>query len=123
MSNILIKPKKDVRVHDKNLSTHQNRRESLETLVFQKLEQGEDPTQAIAFLTYLKNTELEKEQHKRLRQEAQEKSVFSSLQRVMITAFAILGMIAFFDRVFNAQELSKAGATPPVVNNQPRITN
>ncbi|MFN6496326.1 MAG: hypothetical protein RMX65_004700 [Nostoc sp. DedQUE01] len=123
MSNILIKPKKDVIVHDKNLSTHQNRRESLETLVFQKLEQGEDPTQAIAFLTYLKNTELEKEQHKRLRQEAQEKSVFSSLQRVMITAFAILGMIAFFDRVFNAQELSKAGATPPVVNNQPRITN
>ncbi|MBD6621248.1 hypothetical protein FNW02_37555 [Komarekiella sp. 'clone 1'] len=121
--NTLAKPKKDVADDNKDLSTHHNSREDLEALVFNKLYSGEDPTQAIAFLSYLKNTELEKEQHKQLRQEAQEKSIFSSLQRVMITAFAILGMIAFFDRVFNAQELSKAGATPPVVNNQPRVTH
>ncbi|MBD6620468.1 hypothetical protein FNW02_32985 [Komarekiella sp. 'clone 1'] len=118
MSKILVKPENDVAVDNRNLFTHQNSREDLEALVFQKLHSGEDTTQAIAFLSYLKSTALEKEQHKRLQQEVQEKSVFNSLQRVMITAFAILGMIAFFDRVFNAQELSKAGVTPPIVERQ-----
>ncbi|MBW4689937.1 MAG: hypothetical protein KME40_33855 [Komarekiella atlantica HA4396-MV6] len=116
--NTLAKPKEDTIGNNINLSSGIDNRESLEALVFQKLHSGEDTTQAIAFLSYLKSTALEKEQHKRLQQEVQEKSVFNSLQRVMITAFAILGMIAFLDRVFNAQELSKAGVTPPIVERQ-----
>ncbi|MBE9036598.1 hypothetical protein [aff. Roholtiella sp. LEGE 12411] len=119
MNKILVKPEDNVATDNKNLSIHQNRRENLEALVFEKLHSDEDPTQAIAFLTYLKNADLEKEQRRRLQQEVQEKSAFNSLQRVMITAFAILGMIAFFDRVFNAHELSKTGAIPSVVEKQP----
>ncbi|AUB44219.1 hypothetical protein COO91_10442 (plasmid) [Nostoc flagelliforme CCNUN1] len=118
MTNILSNPKKELTRKNVDESKSIGDRKQLEALVFQKLKANEDVTQALSFLSYLQSAALEPEQHKRLLQEAQEKSVFGSLQRVLITAFAILGMITFFDRVFNARELSQAGATPPATLKQ-----
>ncbi|AUB42353.1 hypothetical protein COO91_08476 [Nostoc flagelliforme CCNUN1] len=45
---------------------------------------------------------------------AKERSAFNSLQRVIITAFAILGMIAFFNGAFRSIKPS-AVVNPPAV--------
>ncbi|WP_180277677.1 hypothetical protein [Nostoc sp. 'Peltigera malacea cyanobiont' DB3992] len=44
-----------------------------------------------------------------------ERSAFNSLQRVIITAFAILGMIAFLNGAFRSVKPSAAVVNPPAV--------
>ncbi|MDB9370637.1 hypothetical protein PN456_17065 [Nodularia spumigena CS-586/05] len=87
-----------------DLSTPENRKELMEVLICQKAKRGEDITQCLKVLDYLKTQTEENKLYDILAQEVKERSVFNSLQRVCITSFAILGMIAFSHGVLSRSE-------------------
>jgi hypothetical protein len=93
-------------LNDTDLPTSELQKQRLEAFLYQKVEAGQDTTQCISALFYLQYTTLLQERHEVLTeqlkaahklsmQQANEKSAFNSLQRVCITAFAILGLTIF----------------------------
>lgn len=99
-----------------DLSTPDGRLEQLEILLCQKVQTGDDTSSCIQALQYLIWKERTSDQFQKVWTEAiKEKSVFNSFQRVIIIAFAILGMIAFFDGVFKARQPSQPVINPPAV--------
>ncbi|GAX38839.1 hypothetical protein [Nodularia sp. NIES-3585] len=95
-----------------DLSTPENRQELMEALICQKAKKGEDITQCLQVLDYLKRRTEENKLYDILAQEVRERSIFNSLQRVCITSFAILGMIAF-----SHGALSRSQSQNPTVSN------
>jgi hypothetical protein len=98
---------------DFSTSTSQERQEQLEILLCQKAQQGEDVsvcTEALYYFLY-KHTD-SSSQNKIWNEIAKERSVFNSLQRVAITAFAILGMIAVFNGAYQPKNPSQAVTAP-----------
>ncbi|MBE9053755.1 hypothetical protein IQ243_25815 [Nostocales cyanobacterium LEGE 11386] len=95
-----------------DLSTPESRKERMEVLICQKAQKGEDITQCLQVLDYLKRRTGENKLYDILAQQAKERSVFNSLQRVCITSFAILGMIAFCHGV-----LTRENQQQPSVSN------
>ncbi|MBG1262939.1 hypothetical protein [Nostoc commune] len=90
-------------------------KERLENLLYQKVQQGEDISPCIEALYYLASKQTTQDQLQVMWAEViKERSAFNSLQRVIITAFAILGMIAFFNGAFRSVKPSTA-ANPPAV--------
>jgi hypothetical protein len=87
-----------------DLSTPENRKELMEVLICQKAKRGEDITQCLKVLDYLKRRTEENKLYDILAQEVRERSIFNSLQRVCITSFAILGMIAFSHGVLSRSQ-------------------
>lgn len=97
-----------------DFSTPERRQEQLEILLCQKLQKGEDASSCIEALHYFTWKERTSDQLQEVWTEAiKERSVFNAFQRVIITAFAILGMIAFFNGVFKSGEASQAVINPP----------
>ena len=91
----------------------EQRKQELEILLYQKVRNGEDVTPCLDALYYLNSTDTKLEQFQQMwTQVAQERSVFNSFQRVIITAFAILGMIAFLDQAFKSTR-PQAFTNPP----------
>ncbi|RCJ19085.1 hypothetical protein A6770_32410 [Nostoc minutum NIES-26] len=78
-----------------------NDQEKLEMLLYEKAQRGEDVSQILQALNYFRNTNNEEYWLKIFKRQTQEKLTFESLQRVIITAFAILGIIVFFAKVQN----------------------
>ncbi|WP_193200398.1 hypothetical protein [Nostoc sp. MG11] len=110
-----------------DLPTPELRKQRLEAFLCQKAEAGQDTTQCISALFYLQYTTILQERHKALieqskaahklsMQQANEQSAFSSLQRVCITAFAILGLTIFTGSTLK-WSLSSANL-PPVTEHQ-----
>ncbi|QFS51140.1 hypothetical protein [Nostoc sphaeroides] len=88
-------------------------KERLENLLYHKVQQGEDISPCIEALYYLASKQTTQDQLQVMWAEViKERSAFNSLQRVIITAFAILGMIAFFNGAF-ARVKPSAAANPP----------
>ncbi len=92
----------------------ERRQQYLEILMCQKVRKGEDITLCMTALNYLNSSTVEQKINQIVVQSAKEKSTFASLQRVCITSFAILGMIAFLSGVCNPVR-SPSRATPSVV--------
>ncbi|WGV29052.1 hypothetical protein [Halotia branconii] len=118
MEQLQIKPLNGIRPELQNidLSTPERRQEQLEILLCQKAQKGEDVSPLIEALYYLTSAQTKEDQFKKVWNEVvKEKSVFNSFQRVIITAFAVLGMIAFFNGVFKSNEPSQAVVNPPAV--------
>lgn len=92
-----------------DLSTPERRKEKLEILICQKAQRGEDITQCLQVLDYLKRRTGENKLYDILTQQAKERSIFHSLQRVCITSFALLGMIAFCHGVLARTETRQPG--------------
>ncbi|MDF5739721.1 hypothetical protein [Nostoc sp. S13] len=93
--------------------TISQQKEQLENLLYQKVQQGEDISPCIEALYYLASKQTTEDQLQVMWAEVvRERSAFNSLQRVIITAFAILGMIAFFNGAFRSVKPS-AAANPP----------
>ena len=91
-------------------------KERLENLLYQKVQQGEDISPCIEALYYLASKETTQDQLQVMWAEViKERSAFNSLQRVIITAFAILGMIAFLNGAFRSVKPSAAVVNPPAV--------
>ncbi|GEM_PF-3450636 len=100
---------------DVTLSTSQQRKEQLENLLYQKVQKGEDISPYIQALDYFSSKSTTQDQLQKMWTEvAKERSVFTALQRIIITAFAILGMIAFFNGAFKFAKPSKAVINPPI---------
>ncbi|MBD2450487.1 hypothetical protein H6G76_25710 [Nostoc sp. FACHB-152] len=94
-------------------STSQERQEQLEILLCQKAQQGEDVsgcTEALYYFLY-KHRDCDT-LTKVWNQTVKEKSVFNALQRVAITAFSILGMIALFHGAFKDAKPSSSFNAP-----------
>jgi hypothetical protein len=87
-----------------DLSTSERRKERMEILICQKAQRGEDITQCLQVLDYLKRRTGENKLYDILTQQAKERSIFHSLQRVCITSFALLGMIALCHGVLSRTE-------------------
>ncbi|MBW4558069.1 MAG: hypothetical protein KME59_19475 [Trichormus sp. ATA11-4-KO1] len=87
-----------------DLYNPEHRKEKLEILLCQKAQQGDDVSSLIEALGYFKNTQNEQQWQKIVRRQTQEQLTFDSLQRILITAFAVLGVICFFDKVLNPTE-------------------
>lgn len=99
-----------------DLSTSESRKNCLETLLCQKVQTNEDIVPTITALLFLRSQLIEHEQRKLKIQQEREKSVFDSLQRVIITTFATLGMIAFFAGAFKVpQSCSSVSNNPPSI--------
>lgn len=94
-----------------DLSTPENRKELMEILICQKAKKGEDITQCLKVLHYLKRRTEENKLYDILAQEVKERSVFNSVQRVCITSFAILGMIAFSHGVLSRSQTQTQNPT------------
>ncbi|MBD2565563.1 MULTISPECIES: hypothetical protein [Nostoc] len=91
-------------------------KERLENLLYQKVQQGEDISPCIEALYYLASKQTTQDQLQVMWAEVvRERSAFNSLQRVIITAFAILGMIAFLNGAFRSVKPSAAVVNPPAV--------
>ncbi|MBW4617200.1 MAG: hypothetical protein KME21_28995 [Desmonostoc vinosum HA7617-LM4] len=88
--------------------------QKLETIIYERIQQDKDISQQLQVLTYLTNKDIEQQRYKILKQETQEKLVFGSLQRVFITAFAILGMFAFFERIIKPSPASGINTLPGI---------
>lgn len=103
-----------------DLSTHQGRKEQLEILLFQRVQAGENIESCIQALHYLNWKDRTSDQLQKVWTEvAKEKSAFNSLQRVVITAFAILGMIAFFNGAFKpGTSQTEIAPSPSGIENQ-----
>lgn len=84
-----------------DLSKPEFRKDKLEILLCQKAQHGEDVSGVIQALDYFQAVDNERHWQKTYAKQAQERETFQSLQKVIIVAFAILGMICFFDRVLN----------------------
>ena len=73
--------------------TISQQKEQLENLLYQKVQQGEDISPCIEALYYLASKQTTEDQLQVMWAEViKECSAFNSLQRVIITAFAILGI-------------------------------
>lgn len=96
-----------------DLLTSQSRQEQLEILLFQKALIGEDVSFCIEALSYFnqKNKQIDT-LDKIWSDTVKERSVFNSLQRVAVTVFAILGMIAVFNGAFQSKNPSSAVIAP-----------
>lgn len=92
-----------------DLSTPELRKEQMEILICQKAQRGEDITQCLQVLDYLKRRTGENKLYDILAQQAKERTVFHSLQRVCITSFALLGMIALCHGVLARTETRQPG--------------
>lgn len=96
--------------------TLSQQKEQLENLLYQKVQKGEDISRILEALNYLTSRDIRENQLQKIWDEvAKERSAFNSLQRVAITAFAILGMIAFFNGAFGRAKPSPAVLNPPPV--------
>lgn len=98
-----------------DLSTPLSRQNCLETLLCQKVQTNEDIVPTITALVFLRSQFIDQEQRKLKIQQEREKSVFDSLQRVIITSFAILGMIAFFAGAFKAPRTCSSYEKPATI--------
>jgi hypothetical protein len=119
MEQLQFKPLNGIHPELQNidLSTPERRQEQLEILLYQKAQKGEDVSPLIEALYYLTSRQAKDDQLQKMWNEVlKERSVFNSFQRVIITAFAALGMIAFFNGVFlKSGEPSQAVTNPPTV--------
>jgi len=94
--------------------TISQQKERLENLLYQKVQQGEDISPCIEALYYLASKQTTEDQLQVVWAEViKERSAFNSLQRVIITAYAILGMIAFLNGAFARVKPSAAVVNPP----------
>jgi hypothetical protein len=75
--------------------------ENLEMLLVEKVQRGEDVTGTIQALEYFQSSSNDQYCHKMYYSQTKERQTFESVQRVIITAFAILGMIVFLAKVHN----------------------
>lgn len=75
--------------------------ENLEMLLVEKAQRGEDVAGTIKALEYFQNSSNDQYCHKIYYSQTKERQTFESVQRVIITAFAILGMIIFLAKVQN----------------------
>lgn len=99
-----------------NLPSPQQLEEQLENLLYQKVQKGEDVSPCLEVLYYLGSKQTKQDQFQQMSAEViKERSAFNSLQRVIITAFAILGMIAFFNGAFGRAKPSAAVNPPAAV--------
>ncbi|MCC5619723.1 hypothetical protein LC605_32840 [Nostoc sp. CHAB 5836] len=97
-----------------DFSTPDARKEQLEILLCQKVQKGDDTSSCIQALQYLTWKERTSDQLQKVWTEAiKERSVFNAIHWVIITAFAILGMIAFFNGVFKSAQGSQAVINSP----------
>ncbi|WP_414574234.1 hypothetical protein [Nostoc sp. CCY 9925] len=103
---------------EKDLSTSSRRREQLEILLCQKVQKAEDPALCEQVLNYLYFSIYQQNLHRIAVQKEKEKSVFTSLQQVIITAFAILGMILFLTGVYNKSAVRWSQSSPPAIERQ-----
>jgi plasmid rolling circle replication initiator protein Rep len=78
---------------DINLSTPERRIERLEILLCQKIHQGEDISQCLQVLEYLKNRTTEQKLESVFFQQVQSKLAFNSWQKVSQAALAFLIVI------------------------------
>jgi hypothetical protein len=96
-----------------DFSTPEKRSEQLEVLLCQKAQQEEDVSSCIQALEYLTGKEQRSDSLKKIWNETlKERSVFNAVQRVAITSFAILGMIAVLNGVLQPKNQSAAVITP-----------
>ncbi|MCC5659819.1 hypothetical protein LC608_23155 [Nostoc sp. XA010] len=103
---------------ERDLSTSDRRREHLEILLCQKVQIGEDPTLCEQVLNYLYFSIYQQKLNRIAVQKEKEKSVFASLQQVIITSFAILGMFAFLAAASNKSVVRSSGGIPPAIERQ-----
>jgi hypothetical protein len=89
-------------------------KEELENLLYYKAKQGQDVGPILQALYYFDSKNMTKNQLEKMWTEAiKERSVFNSLQKVVITAFAILGMIALLNGLFSSARSSHALIVQP----------
>ncbi|WP_414756550.1 hypothetical protein [Anabaena sp. CCY 9910] len=105
---------------ERDLCTSDRRREKLETLLCQKVQAGEDPTLCEQVLNYLYFSAFQEKVNRIAVQKEKEKSVFASVQQVIITSFAILGMFAFLAAAANKSVVRSQipQATPQAIQRQ-----
>lgn len=117
---------------ESDLSSCDRRIQKLETLLCQKVQQGEDPTLCQKVLDYLYFSAFQDKLNRIAVQKEKERSVFASVQQVFITSFAILGMFAFLASASNksvvrspmverSSSLREAAPTPSLGVNPPAI--
>ncbi|MDZ8259004.1 hypothetical protein [Nostoc sp. ChiQUE01b] len=104
--------------NERDLSTSDRRREHLEILLCQKVQIGEDPTLCEKVLNYLYFSAFQQNLNRITVQKEKERSVFTSLQQVIITSFAILGMFAFLAAASNKSVVRSSGVIPPAIERQ-----
>jgi len=75
--------------------------ENLEMLLVEKAQRGEDVTGTIQALEYFQSSKNDQYWHKIYYGQTKERQTFETVQRVIITAFAILGIIIFLAKVQN----------------------
>ncbi|RCJ42436.1 hypothetical protein A6770_34840 [Nostoc minutum NIES-26] len=103
---------------DFSTSTSQERQEQLEILLCQKAQQGEDVSFCTEALYYFLYKHRDSDTLGKIWSDTvKERSVFNSVQRVAITTFAILGMIAVFNGVFRTANPSPAVIAPSGAEN------
>lgn len=103
---------------ERDLSTSDRRQEHLEILLCQKVQKGEDPALCEQVLNYLYFSIYQQKLNRIAVQKEKERSVFASLQQVIITSFAILGMFAFLAAASNKSVVRSPGVIPPAVERQ-----
>ncbi|MBD2505520.1 hypothetical protein [Anabaena azotica] len=105
---------------EEDLLTPTLRREKLETLLCQKVQQGEDPTLCQKVLDYLYFSAFQDKLNRIAVQKEKERSVFLSVQQVFITSFAILGLFAFLAAACNKSVVRSPslGVNPPAIEQQ-----
>jgi hypothetical protein len=106
--------------NERDLSSSDRRREKLETLLCQKVQLGEDPSLCEKVLDYLYFSALQDKLNRIAVQKEKERSVFASVQQVVITSFAILGMFAFVAAASNKSVVRSQipQATLPAIQRQ-----
>ncbi|HEY9800037.1 MAG TPA: hypothetical protein V6D25_06725 [Leptolyngbyaceae cyanobacterium] len=118
--------------NEQDLSTSDRRREKLEILLCQKVQQGENPDLCQKVLDYLSFSIHQQTVNRIAVQKEKERSVFASVQQVVILSFAILGMFAFLAAASNksvvrspmverSSSLREAAPTPSLGVNPPAI--
>jgi hypothetical protein len=85
---------------DINLSTPERRIERLEILLCQKIHQGEDISQCLQVLSYLKNRTTEQKLESVFFQQVQSKLAFNSWQKVSQAGWAFLIVITCLAGLF-----------------------
>ncbi|MCC5664806.1 hypothetical protein LC653_12980 [Nostoc sp. CHAB 5784] len=103
---------------EKDLSTSDRRQEHLEILLCQKVQIGEDPALCEQVLNYLYLSAFQQKLNRITVQKEKERSVFTSLQQVIITSFAILGMFAFLAAASNKSVVRSSRVIPPAIEQQ-----
>ncbi len=103
---------------ERDLSTSDRRQEHLEILLCQKVQKGEDPALCEQVLNYLYFSIYQQKLNRIAVQKEKERSVFASLQQVIITSFAILGVFAFLAAASNKSVVRSSGVIPPAIERQ-----